>query len=290
VEVDALRLRRPAAEFDDGFDALLTKSTWPLKLSGVLCAGMLVLGRTAVSGTISSVPASPTSTPSAAVLHQEASRPDPGPALPKTRPYLDPAALSKRMEAVEVITFSPGNSSDGDHGDKGKHGTHHATGAAKPGAVEGQHLGAAHQASGTARAAGTPQAAATAKTANAVVTPQATAQAATPQTAVETAAETPGEVTGAAETATAKLTAPPVVQTAAGAEGATGAQGGVEAAAGVNVVGQLNALQAPVLVTGAHVAGDTGAMPLYAAFVGALLALLGVAIYRIRQALRRITR
>ena len=102
-----------APTIDDG-EVLISRSSWPLRLSGLLFAGLLVVGRAASGGQIVWLPAYHADpTPLIVVINQ----PKPGtpPALPKSLPGNPAAAISKKSAAAEVITFSPGkNSSSGD--------------------------------------------------------------------------------------------------------------------------------------------------------------------------------
>lgn len=105
--------RNPAYEDDDS-EELVSKATWPLKLSGLLFAGMLVLGRSATYGNITWAPAHHgASAPLVVVVH--ATDPStPGPSTPKSVPLTDPGALGTRSAADEVVTFSPGSNSGDD--------------------------------------------------------------------------------------------------------------------------------------------------------------------------------
>src|SRR5256712_1353952 len=103
---------------DDG-EVLISRSSWPLRLSGLLFAGLLVVGRAASGGQIVWLPAYHANpTPLIVVINQ----PKPGtpatpttPALPKSLPGNPAAAISKKSAASEVVTFSPGkNSGSGD--------------------------------------------------------------------------------------------------------------------------------------------------------------------------------
>src|SRR5437879_11572627 len=101
-----------APTIDDG-EVLISRSSWPLRLSGLLFAGLLVVGRAASGGQIVWLPAYHANpTPLIVIINN--SKPPAPPAIPKTLP--DPAAaISKKSAASEVITFSPGkNSGKGD--------------------------------------------------------------------------------------------------------------------------------------------------------------------------------
>src|SRR5712671_5150291 len=97
---------------DDG-EVLISRSTWSLRLSGLLFAGLLVVGRAASGGQIVWLPAYHAN-PTPLIVVINTSKPATPPAVPKTLP--DPAAaISKKSAASEVITFSPGkNSGKGD--------------------------------------------------------------------------------------------------------------------------------------------------------------------------------
>ncbi len=95
---------------DDDSEVLISKSTWPLKLSGLLFAGLLVVGRSVSYGNISWVPAQHDAASPLVVVHNDGPY---APAQPQQKPLpmSDPAALSKRMAADEVVIFSPGSNS-----------------------------------------------------------------------------------------------------------------------------------------------------------------------------------
>jgi len=52
VSTDGTLLRRMAYEQDGESDQLISKATWSLKLSGLVCGVLLVLGRSASSGNV----------------------------------------------------------------------------------------------------------------------------------------------------------------------------------------------------------------------------------------------
>ena len=114
---------------DDDSAALISKSSWPLKLSGVVFAGLLVIGRSASYGNITWTPTFHQAASPLVVTVNTSSKPVPPPSLPKTSPA-DPAALSKKSAASEIIQFSPGKTA-GDHDDEGDG---HASGATPAGA------------------------------------------------------------------------------------------------------------------------------------------------------------
>ena len=98
-------LRNARYQDDDEDDQLISRSTWSLKLSGLICGVLLIIGRSASYGNITWTPAyHPASSPLTVLVSQPA-HPQPIPALPKTLPTTDPAAVSKRSAASEVVTF-----------------------------------------------------------------------------------------------------------------------------------------------------------------------------------------
>src|ERR1700687_2471990 len=115
--------RNPAYLPDDS-EVLISKSTWPLKLSGLLFAGLLVIGRSASYGNVTWTPAyhaadsplvvqvagshkpPPASSPS---VFQSAGRKKPPPAMPNLGPVV-PAVMTKAAVAEESVAFHPGNS------------------------------------------------------------------------------------------------------------------------------------------------------------------------------------
>src|SRR5438552_1408991 len=110
-------------------EALISKSTWSLKLSGLVFAGLLVLGRSASYGNVTWTPTlHPASLPLTVIHSQRA----PAPSTPNYRTS-DPADLSKPAAAEEVIAFSPGNSAGGSDAEKASHGSGHGSGAGTAG-------------------------------------------------------------------------------------------------------------------------------------------------------------
>jgi hypothetical protein len=106
------------AYLEDDTEVLVSKATWTLKLSGLLFAGLLLLGRSASYGNVTWTPVyHPPATPLIVVQ-------TPGPPAPKPNQVrtLDPAALNKKSAADEVVVF---NSGDGEgHGEgNGQHST-----------------------------------------------------------------------------------------------------------------------------------------------------------------------
>src|SRR6202043_967132 len=106
LTISATTARNPVYSPDDA-DVLISKSSWPLKLSGVVFAGLLVIGRSASYGNITWTPTFHQANTPLTVLVNSAPKPAPAPSLPKTSPS-DPAALSKKSAASEIIQFSPG--------------------------------------------------------------------------------------------------------------------------------------------------------------------------------------
>ena len=101
-----------AYEQDGESDQLISRATWSLKLSGLVFAGLLVLGRSASSGNVVWNPTfHGASSPLVVVLKAQAPQ-NPVPPIPKTAPNIDNAALSKRAAASEVIAFSAGKNAD----------------------------------------------------------------------------------------------------------------------------------------------------------------------------------
>jgi len=189
--------RKPAYEDDDS-EALITKATWPLKLSGVLFAGLLVIGRSASYGNITWTPAYHSAISPLVVVHQSDGS-APAPAVPKSVPLTDPWALSKRSAAEEVIVFSPGSNS----GEDGENDSHEKESHDKNSHDTPKNAG--HNAQGNDNHpgdVGTATADATAQSPN--ESPKETpgeatgqqASPASPNTAKETPNETPGEATG----------------------------------------------------------------------------------------------
>src|SRR2546421_6142081 len=115
--------------YDDDGEVLLSKSTWSLKLSGLIFAGLLVLGRSASYGNVTwTATFHPAATP--LTIIQNTGQQHPTPAIPKNVGGFDAAALSKRSAASEVVTFNPGNSGDGEdgQGDSKSGSSHHDDG------------------------------------------------------------------------------------------------------------------------------------------------------------------
>src|ERR1700687_5696129 len=103
--------RNPAYLPDDSED-LISKSTWPLKLSGLVFAGLLVIGRSASYGNVTWTPAYHAA--SSPLVVQLAGSEKPAPFVPKLG-NID-GLMNKASAANEVIAFHPGNSGDGGEG------------------------------------------------------------------------------------------------------------------------------------------------------------------------------
>ncbi len=213
--------RNPAYEDDDS-EPLITKATWPLKVSGLLFAGMLVLGRSASYGNITWTPAHHAATSPLVVVHQTDGS-SPPPALPKSARLSDLGALSKRTAADEVVTFSPGSNSS-DDGEKEKR--EEPKGDAKDPKNDRDHD---HDARGVS---GQPAGQEAKNDRDRDHDEHHLLGQGTAQTAKETAKETPGEATGQ-ETAT--------VATATNAETAATTQADTKAETAGEVSGQATA-------------------------------------------------
>ena len=98
-----------SAYIADESEALISKSTWPLKLSGLVFAGLLVMGRSASYGNVTWTPAYHAA--SSPLVVQLAGSQKPAPVVPKLGSV--DGALNKASAANEVIAFHPGNSDDG---------------------------------------------------------------------------------------------------------------------------------------------------------------------------------
>ena len=109
---------RNAAYFSDESEVLISKSTWPLKLSGLLFAGLLVIGRSASYGNVTWTPSFHAA--ESPLIVQLAGSRKPAPAIPNLGISV-PAVMTKAAVAEEVVAFHPGNSGDGEdgNGDKG---------------------------------------------------------------------------------------------------------------------------------------------------------------------------
>ncbi|TMF23521.1 MAG: hypothetical protein E6I31_05380, partial [Chloroflexi bacterium] len=112
MSTDGTLLRRMAYEQDGESDQLISKATWSLKLSGLVCGVLLVLGRSASSGNVVWNPTFHQSSAPLTVIVKNQVPSHPLPQVPKTIPNISNAALSKRAAASEVIAFSPGKNAD----------------------------------------------------------------------------------------------------------------------------------------------------------------------------------
>ena len=120
----------PIPLYEDDSDALISKSTWPLKLSGLVFAGLLLIGRSASYGNVTWTPTyHPAASP---LIVQTSSQPRPVPAIPNVH-TADPAALSKPSTAEEVVAFSAGNAAGGSKGSSGSSGAKGGSGANQDG-------------------------------------------------------------------------------------------------------------------------------------------------------------
>ena len=107
MATDHTFLRTANYDVDDETDGLISRSTWSLKLSGVIAGVLLVIGRSASYGAITWAPAYHHASAPLTVIVSTKTPANPLPAIPKTLPSADPAAISKQSAAYEVITFSP---------------------------------------------------------------------------------------------------------------------------------------------------------------------------------------
>src|SRR5205807_1182840 len=130
------------AYLDDDSEVLISKATWPIKLSGIIAAGLLVIGRSASYGNVTWTPAfHPASSPLVVIINN-VPKPAPLPAVPKTVPSVDPALISKRSAASEIIAFHPGKASgEGDGESNGSPAQAHNSAVASTGAVPGESAG-----------------------------------------------------------------------------------------------------------------------------------------------------
>src|SRR4029077_4013990 len=105
LTIPVATVRNPAYLPDDS-EVLISKSTWTLKLSGLVFAGLLVIGRSASYGNLSWTPTfHPADSP--LVVELAGSR-QPAPIVPKIL-SID-AVMNKASAANEVVVFHPGNS------------------------------------------------------------------------------------------------------------------------------------------------------------------------------------
>src|SRR5207245_2906918 len=135
---------RNAAFFSDDSEVLISKSTWPLKLSGLLFAGLLVIGRSASYGDLTWTPTYHEAE-SPLVVELAGSR-KPAPPVPNLGAGA-PAIMTKAAAAEEVV-FHPGISGDGGGTDG-----HDAQGSANSAAGSGHGSGAASAANASSTSA-----------------------------------------------------------------------------------------------------------------------------------------
>src|SRR5579864_9142009 len=141
---------------DDDGDELIARSSWSLRFSGIIAGVLLVIGRSASYGNITWTPFYHQVSSPLVVIEMASKHPAPIPGLPKTVPNIDPALLSKRSAAAEVVTFSPGKmspgSDDASGGNAGSgsattaHDSHNASGASATNGTAGgaTEIGIAH--------------------------------------------------------------------------------------------------------------------------------------------------
>ena len=113
---------RNAAYLSDDSEVLISKSTWTLKLSGLLFAGLLVIGRSASYGNLTWTPTFHAA--DSPLVVQLAASKKPAPAMPNLGTGT-PAVMTKAAAAEEVVAFHPGNSDGGDgNGGSGDNSSH----------------------------------------------------------------------------------------------------------------------------------------------------------------------
>ncbi|HEY8677310.1 MAG TPA: hypothetical protein VIN39_01595, partial [Candidatus Dormibacteraeota bacterium] len=132
MATDHTFLRTANYELDDESEALISRSTWSLKLSGLIAGVLLVIGRSASYGNITWTPAFHSASAPLTVIFSTSKSPAPAPPIPKTLPGVDPAAISKRSAASEIITFSPGRSATDDTQEDTSHGSAATTNDSHP--------------------------------------------------------------------------------------------------------------------------------------------------------------
>src|ERR1700736_4270754 len=111
MATSAVAIRNPVYGEDES-DVLISKATWTLKLSGLVFAGLLVIGRSASYGNVTWTPAYHAASSPLVVLVAGSQKP--APVVPKLG-NVD-GLMSKASAANEVIVFHPGNSGDGQDG------------------------------------------------------------------------------------------------------------------------------------------------------------------------------
>ena len=105
-------------------EVLISKSTWPLKLSGFVFAGLLIVGRSASYGDVTWTPTYHAASSPLQVLMVGKSSPSPNTPVPKSNGNIDPSSAVKRSAAEEVLAFNAGDSGEG--GDGGGHDGNHS--------------------------------------------------------------------------------------------------------------------------------------------------------------------
>src|SRR2546428_444068 len=138
-------------------EVLISKSTWPLKLSGFVFAGLLIVGRSASYGDVTWTPTYHAASSPLQVLMVGKSSPPPNTPEPKSNGNIDPSGAVKRSAAEEVLAFNAGDSGDGgghdgNHSHDGKSGGgDHSTTSKSQHSNEKDSQGSAHSgAAGTA--------------------------------------------------------------------------------------------------------------------------------------------
>src|ERR1700674_6035268 len=117
MATSAVAIRNPVYGEDES-DVLISKATWTLKLSGLVFAGLLVIGRSASYGNVTWTPTfHPANSP--LIVQLDGSR-KPAPVVPKLGS--GEAVMIKASAANEVLAFNPGNSGDGGGGGSGSGG------------------------------------------------------------------------------------------------------------------------------------------------------------------------
>src|SRR5438552_18523701 len=96
-----------AYEQDGESDQLISKSTWSLKISGLVCGVLLVLGRSASYGNVTWTPVYHAPSSPLVVLIVEKPSKALAPPSPKL-PSIDATSPKMRAASEEVATFSAG--------------------------------------------------------------------------------------------------------------------------------------------------------------------------------------
>src|SRR4029077_6125900 len=144
----SLALAGKSAYVADESEELIPKSPCPLKLSGVVFAGLLVIGRSASYGNVTWTPAYHAA--SSPLVVQLAGSQKAAPVVPKFG-NVD-GLMSKASAATEVIVFHPGNSGDGGDGNGDTNGAGDKSQTANNADHEDNSQGSAH---GSGNGAGT---------------------------------------------------------------------------------------------------------------------------------------